>query len=588
MSEFTFNIPPAFILLAGAILLPFVTKKARAAAFILFPLAALVLIFTLPDGAKLTAKIMNYDLTLLNMNATSRIFGIIFAFIATAGGIYSYHMKELGQQCAALIYAAGALGVTFAGDFFTLFIYWEMMAWASAYLVWARRTKEAQTSGLRYLLYHVLGGGILFAGVLMHIAEAGGNINLVQLVTDGTLTSASSWLILLGVIINAAVPPLHTWLADAYPKATVTGAVFMSALTTKTAVYVLVTLFAGMELLLILGVIMTLYGVVYAVLANDIRGILAYHIISQVGYMVAGVGIGTEMAINGAVAHAFSHILYKALLFMGTGVVLQSTGRSKLTDLGGLYKLQPLTFWLYMVAGFSISGFPLFNGFISKSMTVAAAGAAHHDWALLLMTLAAVGTFLSVGLKLPYFTWLSKDKPPENLEYKKPPVNMHVGMGLVAFFCIFHGIFYKNLFKFLPFQPKSAADPLNWNPFTMHHLVETVQILVFTFVVFWLMRKIIAPKAKLALDLDWIYRKPAVALRRVFVDPWDRTFDWFEGKAYSIAHKLSDMSKNPYLVFKREEVDQTYTPNRYRPPAGKALLAVFIIFIIVVFLGLIF
>ncbi len=569
-------IPPAFIMVAGALLLPFLPKIIRSTTFILFPLASLILILSLPDGAVLTAKVMNYELTLLKMDALSRIFGIIFAFIATAGGIYAFHIKETGQQCAALLYAGGALGVTFAGDLFTLFIYWEMMAVASAYLIWARRTKESHGAGFRYLLYHVLGGGLLFAGILLHISKPGTGI----LITDmNPGMGISAWLMLLGVVINAAVPPLHSWLSDAYPKATVTGAVFLSAFTTKTAVYVLARMFHGWEVLLIFGTIMTLYGVIFAVLANDIRGILAYHIISQVGYMVAGVGIGTAMAINGAVSHAFSHILYKALLFMGAGVVLHTTGTSKLTELGGLGKKQPITFWLYMIAAFSISGFPLFNGFISKSMTVAAAGEAHHGWALLLMTLAAVGTFLSVGLKLPYFTWYSREKP-EELKPTAPPKNMHIGMAIVAFFCIFHGIFPNHLYQWLP-------NPVKWNPFTVHHLVETVQILVFTFVVFWLMRKVIHPKAKIALDLDWFYRKPANLVRRIIVEPWNSSFDWVEGRAFKVAGKLVEFGKNPFLLFSRDRSDANYTPDRYRPAEQQLVFAVLGLFIIVVLLGII-
>lgn len=573
MSELT--IPPAFIMVAGAFLLPFVPKKIRSAAFILFPLASLILILMMKDGATLTASVMSYELTLLKMDSLSRVFGIIFAFVATAGGIYSFHIKETGQQVSALLYAGGALGVTFAGDFFTLFIYWEMMAVASTYLIWARRSKESQNAGIRYLLYHVLGGGLLFAGILLHITKEGVGIAVTQMQPDMGL---SAWLMLLGVVINAAVPPLHAWLADAYPKATVTGAVFLSAFTTKTAVYVLARVFPGWEILLILGVIMTLYGVVYAVLANDIRGILAYHIISQVGYMVAGVGIGTAMAINGAVAHAFSHILYKALLFMGTGVVLQTTGKSKLTDLGGLGKVQPIAFWLYMVAAFSISGFPLFNGFISKSMTVTAAGDAHHYWAMMLMTLAAVGTFLSVGLKLPYFTWYSKDKPAD-LKVEKPPVNMYIGMAVVAFFCIFHGIYPQHLYNWLPTK-------VDWSPFTTHHFVETVQILVFTFIVFWLMRSIIKPKAKIALDLDFFYRKPAKAVQKVIVNPWDKAFDKIEEWVTAFAGKLAIFGKNPYLLFKKDK-SLEYTPDHYRTPALNLVFAVLGAFILIVVLGFI-
>ena len=577
MSDVITNIPPAFIMVAGALLLPFLPKKIRSGAFIFFTFITLVQVWTLPDGATLTAKVMNYELLLLKMTPLSRVFGIIFALIATAGGIYGFHVKETGQQCAALLYAGGALGVTFAGDFFTLFIYWEMMAVTSTYLIWARRTKEAQNAGLRYLLYHVLGGGLLLMGIVLHISQPGNSTLLMEMKPEMGL---AAWLMLLGVVINAAVPPLHTWLADAYPKATVTGAVFLSAFTTKTAVYVLARLFPGWEVLLIAGTIMTVYGVIFAVLHNDIRGILAYHIISQVGYMVAGVGIGTAMAINGAVSHAFSHILYKALLFMGAGTVLYTTGETKLTKLGGLGKYQKWTFIFYMVAAFSISGFPLFNGFISKSMTVAAAGEAHHIWAMLLMTLAAVGTFLSVGLKLPYFTWCAKEKPA-GLNPKKPPINMYIGMGLVAFLCIFHGVYPSNLYQLLPY-------PVHWDPFTTHHLVETIQILVFTFTAFWIFRfKLLKPKPKIALDLDWFYRRPAKLARKILVDPWDKSFDWLEEQAINIARKLTIVAKNPILPFSSDKKDKTYTPDRYRPAAGQLVFAVLGLFIIVVLLGLI-
>jgi len=570
-------IPPAFFMLGGAVILPFLPKSWRSSAFVLFCLASLVSIFMLPDGAVLTASVMSYQLTLLKVDALSRIFGIIFAFIAMAGAIYAFHVKETGQHCAALLYAGSALGVTFAGDFFTLIIYWEIMAVASTYLVWARRTPESSKAGLRYLLYHVMGGGLLFAGILMHVAKPGNTVSLVTMTPDMGL---SAWLMLLGVVINAAVPPLHAWLTDAYPKATVTGAVFLSAFTTKTAVYVLARVFPGWEILLIFGVIMTVYGVIFAVLANDIRGILAYHIVSQVGYMVAGVGIGTAMAINGAVSHAFSHILYKALLFMGAGVVLQTTGETKLTKLGGLGKSQRLAFWLYMIAAFSISGFPLFNGFISKSMTVAAAGEAHHEWAVILMTLAAIGTFLSVGLKLPYFTWYSKEKPAE-LNPTPAPKNMYIGMAVVAFFCIFHGVYPNHLYNWLP-------NPVEWNPFTIPHLVETVQILVFTFVVFWLFRKVLQPKPKIALDVDWFYRKPAPFIQRIIVDPWNNGFSKIEDYVFSIARSLVEFGKNPYLTFSRNKPDKAYTPDKYRPTSQQLLAIALGLFSVVVLIGLIF
>lgn len=304
-----------------------------------------------------------------------------------------------------------------------------------------------------------------------------------------------------GFILNAAVPPLHAWLADAYPEATVSGAVFMCAFTTKTAVYVLARAFPGFEALTILGAIMTLYGVFYAVIENDARRILAYHIISQVGYMVCAVGIGTQLAINGACAHAYAHIIYKALLFMGAGAVLQMTGRSKLNELGGLYRYMPWAFFFTCIGGISISGFPLTSGFTSKSMIIAAAGENHQPVIMLMLTLAAVGTFLSVGIKLPYFIWFSKDKEYEP-QVKEASWNMNLAMAIAAFLCIFMGIGpgYKALYALLPYDT-------GYHPYTAYHLSETLQLLCFTALGFYLLRKRATPKDKVALDLDWFYRR---------------------------------------------------------------------------------
>jgi len=297
--------------------------------------------------------------------------------------------------------------VTFAGDFISLYIFWELMAISSALLVWQSREPGAGKAGFRYLLVHIVGGLILLAGIVMHVNSPNGSISFENL---GDFKHTAGWtLILIAFLINAAVPPLGAWLPDAYPEASVTGAVFMTAFTTKSAIYVLIRGFPGTELLIWLGAAMAVYGVVYAVLENDARRLLAYHIISQVGYMVCAVGIGTKLAINGAASHAFAHILYKALLFMGAGAVIQMTGRRKLSEMGGLYKTMPITLTLYMIGAFAISAVPLFSGFVSKSMIVSAAAEQHYTWIFLTLTLASAGTFLHTGLKLPYYMFFGKD-----------------------------------------------------------------------------------------------------------------------------------------------------------------------------------
>ncbi|MEX0890476.1 MAG: proton-conducting transporter membrane subunit, partial [Balneolaceae bacterium] len=243
---------PAVLVLLGALVLPLAKQEMRPSLFLVFPLAALATIWIMPDGFTIKTSLANYELILVQANSLSRIFGTIFAMIAVIGGVFAWHIKDLGQQSSALAYGAGALGVTFAGDFFTLLVFWELMAVSSTYLIWAHRTAVSQHSGMRYLVYHSLGGGILLTGILTHLNDTG-SILLSSFPETFTLASL---LILIGVAINAAIPPLSAWLPDAYPNSTITGAVFMSAFTTKSAVYVLMILFPGWSILIWLGVAM--------------------------------------------------------------------------------------------------------------------------------------------------------------------------------------------------------------------------------------------------------------------------------------------------------------------------------------------
>jgi len=329
-------------------------------------------------------------------------------------------------------------------------------------------------------------------------------------------------LILVAFLLNAAVPPLGAWLSDAYPEATVTGAVFMTAFTTKSAVYALIRGFAGTELLVWLGAAMAVYGVVYAVLENDARRLLAYHIISQVGYMVCGVGIGTALATNGATAHAFAHILYKALLFMGAGAVLQTTGLRKLSEMGGLYKTMPVTLGLYMIGAFAISAVPLFSGFVSKSMVIAAAGEVHRPVIFLMLTLASAGTFLHTGLKLPYYMFFGKDSGRRSQE---PPRNMLVAMGLAAAACVLIGVFPGLLYERLP-------NPVDFVPYTLQHVTSTLGMLGFTALGFFLLLKHLDPEPTISLDTDWFYRRGSAGVMELVQGPLARLEFGFVGEIY--------------------------------------------------------
>jgi multicomponent Na+:H+ antiporter subunit D len=499
----SFWLHPALILMVGALILPLLPKAFKKGWLVLVPVLTFACVLSMQgkNGVYGVTQFLDWTLTFGRVDALSMVFAYIMTLMCVIGSIYGMHVEEDAQHIAAWFYVAGSLGVIFCGDYLVLFLFWEIMAFSSVFLVWFRRRKESLGTGYRYLLVHTAGGLMLLAGFVLRY-KATGDLSFGPVgVADPNL---STYLIMAGFILNAAVPPLHAWLPDAYGEATVSGAVFMCAFTTKTAVYALARGFAGMEILVPLGVFMALYGVVYAVLENDSRRLLAYHIISQVGYMVAGVGIGTELAINGSCAHAFAHILYKGLLFMGCGSVLQMTGKSKFTELGGLWSRMPRTFIYTLIGGLSISAFPLFSGFVSKAMIVAAGFEAHNYWAAFLLTLASAGTFLHTGLKVPYFIWFGKNNCSKETweKAKEPPKNMEVAMILASALCIFIGCYTPYLYDMLPF-PKVAAG---YDPYTSYHISETLQILLFTALGFFLLIKKLTPEPVISIDMDWFYR----------------------------------------------------------------------------------
>jgi multicomponent Na+:H+ antiporter subunit D len=545
MISSTVLIHPTTWFLGGAVLLPFLDKKEKLkkAVLIGIPLIAFTMIHWLPDSFG-HVSYLGFDLVFGRVDQLTRVFLHVFTIMALLGCIYGLHVKETGQHIAAFLYVGGSLGVTLCGDYLTLFIFWEMMAFASTFLVWYRKKRRSIEAGFRYLLVHTAGGLVLLAGIFLRYKNIH-DLSFVQIATNGA--TFADYLIMIGFMLNAAVPPIHAWLPDAYPEASVTGAVFMCAFTTKTAVYALARGFPGFEALAILGAVMTLYGVGYAAIENDARRILAYHIVSQVGFMVCGVGIGTAMAVNGAIAHAYAHIIYKGLLFMGAGAVLEMTGKSKLNELGGLYKRMPWAMIFTVIGGISISGFPLTSGFISKSMTIAAAGESHRVGLMIMMILASVGTFLSVGIKLPYFIWFGKDS---GVEAKEAPWNMNLAMAIAAFFCFFLGIFPDYLYKMLPF-------PVQYHPYSAYHLSETLQILGFTGLGFFILVKKLKPEPKINLDLDWFYRKGARVFMRFASRPVLSSDSWINDVYRSIGLRLTMALAKAISWFDWEGIDWT-------------------------------
>lgn len=523
---------PALIMILGAIVLPFIRGPFRKPYLFLIPVLtfANVLYLSQHPGTYGVVPFLDWELTFGRIDRLSMIFAFIMSLMAIIGTIYGLHVEDEWQHIAAWFYVAGSLGVIYSGDYLVLFLFWEMMAFASTFLIWFKKDPESLAAGYRYVLVHTFGGVMLLLGFVLRY-QATDEISFVQM--DVQSPQVYTWLIMIGLMLNAAVPPLHSWLPDAYSKATVTGSVFMCAFTTKTAIYTLARSCAGFDVLIVLGVIMAIYGIIYAVMENDVRRLLGWEIVSQVGYMVTGVGIGTALAINGTCAHAFAHILYKGLLFMAAGAVIHATGKSKFTELGGLYKKMPATLVFLIIGGISVSAFPFLSGFVSKSMIISASFESHILWAGFLLTMVSAGTFLVAGLRLPYLLFFGDNKCSKDTWEKAqdPGWNMQLAMTLAAFFCVLIGSYLPFLYNMLPNQE------ITYHPYDSYHLSETLQILAFTALGFFFLRKYIVAEEKISLDLDWFYRKGGQAFFWTVKNP----LQWFD-TAFSKAYRVVGLS----------------------------------------------
>ena len=494
MTEF---LHPTLLMLLGALLIGPARGMLRSALVLLIPLATLAVIWQVPDGIQVSVQFLQYPIELVEGSPVRRLFATIFALMAFAGGLYAFRQARWFELAAAYAYAAGAIGVSFAGDLITFFLFWELMALFSTVVVWCGGTPGARAAGIRYAIMHLLGGVILkvgIEGVMVHT----GSIEVRPMLAD----SFDHWMILIGILINAAAPPVSAWLSDAYPESSPTGSVFLSAFTTKTAVLALILLFPGEPVLIGIGLFMIMYGIIYALLENNIRRILAFSIVNQVGFMVCAIGIGTQMAINGAAAHAFAHIIYKALLFMSAGVVVYRTGKNKCSEVGGLFRTMPLTAVCGIIGALSISGFPLTSGFTTKTMISQAAAYEGLAFVWFLLAAASAGVFLHAGIKFPWFVFFQKDS---GLRPKDAPWNMAAAMVLFSFLCILLGVAPDLLYRYLPY-------PVDYQAYTAGKVVFYLQLLLFSGLAFFLLLPLMKRTETISLDFDWLWR---VALPRL-------------------------------------------------------------------------
>ncbi len=492
------SLNPALLFLLAGVLLPLLPSATRRHCVLIVPLVGMLLLCLTPYGSYGQGDIFGLQMVSYRLDKLAFVWALIFHIAAVIGAIYAFHLKDPVQQVAALIYQGAAIGAVLAGDLLTLFIWWELTAIASVFLIWARRTDRAYRVGMRYLIIQVGSGVILLTGVLL------------QLHTTGSLAfehiglgSLASWFIFVAFGIKCAFPFLHNWLQDAYPEATVTGTVILSAFTTKLAVYALARGFAGTEILIWIGATMTAFPILFAVIENDLRRVLSYSLNNQLGFMVVGIGIGTELSLNGTAAHAFSHILYKALLFMAMGAVLYRVKTIKASELGGLYKSMPWTTVFCIIGSMSISAFPLFSGFISKSMILTAVAEQHYTWVWLVLLLASAGVMDHSGIKIPFFAFFAHDS---GKRCDEAPLNMLIAMGIAAFLCIAIGIYPDALYAILPYT-------VDYVPYTTTHVITQLQLLMFSALAFAVLflSGLYPPEIKsVNLDTDWFYRVAAV------------------------------------------------------------------------------
>ena len=503
------EIPPFLPFFIGALIAAVTRGTLRNVIMVAIPVVSALHLWMVPEGVHLQFAFLDYQLNPYRADKLSLMFGYVFHIAAFIAIIYSLHVRDTVQQVAAMLYAGSGLGAVFAGDLLTLFVFWELLAFTSVFLIWARRTRRSYAAGMRYLIIQVLSGVILLAGTLFYAAE-NGTLAFGYIGLEGI----AGWLIFIAFGIKCAFPMVHNWLTDAYPEATVTGTVFLSAFTTKVAVYALARGYPGTELLVYIGAAMTCFPIFFAVIENDLRRVLAYSLINQVGFMVVGVGIGTALALNGAISHAFNDVIFKGLLFMSMGAVLHMTGRINGSDLGGLYKTMPKTTVLCIVGAASISAFPLFSGFVSKSMVMSAALENGFDWIWLMLLFASAGVFHHAGIKIPYFAFFAHDS---GIRVSDPPNNMLLAMLIAAVLCIAIGVYPSALYSLLPYDT-------GYNPYDATHVLAQTQLLFFSALAFvWLnLRGMYPPELHSTnLDFDWTYRRLLPnALQKTFAVIW--------------------------------------------------------------------
>lgn len=549
------NLHPGLILMAMGLLAAIVPKNLRRIILAVGPMAALAAMVSLSVGTDLSVKFMdNYELGYLYVDKLSYLFGFVFAVIAVIGGIYACHNKNRMEALCALGYAGGALGVTLAKDWLTLIFFWESMAVTSVFLVWCNHTKASRKAAFRYILVHMFGGNLLLGGIFLKVSQ--GDMLIANLVNGPQ--DLAFWAIFLGVAVNTAIPPFNGWIADAYPESTLTGGVFMCSFTTKVAVYSLIRIFAGWEPLVWIGCFMALNSACFAVMENNMRRLLSHHISSQVGFMVAAIGVGSAIGLNGAATLAFSNIVYKGLLFMCTGAIIYATGITRINELGNMKKKLPLVTVCFFIAALSIGGIPPFFGFVTKPLAIDSTAEA-FPLAYTLLEVASIGTFLSIPLKMGYFIFLREEDKGATIKHEIP-LNMKVAMVAAAALCVVYGLMPDLLYRYLPYDMPYRA------PYSAKGVLLTIEMYGMAMVPFMMYLPKMEPHTAISLDTDWFYRKPIAGLINLISNALCALCAALGHAWYVLYKEFMGLTENPmdFLDARPYRQRTRYNPENYR------------------------
>jgi|TARA_Y100000766_G_scaffold280688_1_gene290930 multicomponent Na+:H+ antiporter subunit D len=558
------NFPPGFIMIIGALLIPFLPHIIRQIYMMILVLISAYSL-TLGFGIHSTINVMGFDFILFQSDSLTLPFAIIFHIAAALNVIYGAHEKQWKQHVSIMSYSGAAIAAVHAGDLFTLFVWWEATAFTSVFLILAGNTYRSYRSAFRYILIQVTSGMFLLAGAIILLINDGS-----ALLTKFDINSLYGQLIFIAFGIKAAFPLLNGWLQDSYPEASEIGTVALSTFTTKLAIFCFAKCFAGTELLIVIGAIMTFYPIFFAVIENDLRRVLTYSLNNQLGFMIVAIGIGTELAINGAVAHAFAHILYKGLLFMGMGAVLFRVGTCKASELGGLFKYMPITAVCTIIGAISISAFPLFSGFVAKSLIMSALGKEGLVLVYFMLLFASAGVLHHSGIKIPFFAFFAHES---GIKTKEAPLNMIIAMVIASALCILIGIFPSTFYQILPYE-------INYQPYDFSHVVGQLQLLTFAafaFICLWHF-KIYPPELNsTVLNSDWVYRKmiPGVLIPLLkLVERMNQKFEEVIMISFSRTKILLSNTMLKNKVFDREVGSDTLI-----------VIQIFTVFLILIFIG---